>query len=335
MTRSFPATRRTALQSLLVASLAPSALAQARTTSKAVAWPTQPIKLLIGFPAGSVQDLSARAISPGLAAALGQSVIVDNKAGASGTIAADMVSKANDSHTFGVMNNSQLTVAKLLSPKIGYDPARDLAPIALIGTTPLLLVVSAAAPGLAGSEHLHWLRQLGEQGNYGSPGIGTPGHLGMELLKSRASLQTTHIPYPGNPQVINAIIGGQLQAGLMPPGLAMQQVRAGKLKAVGVTSEQRSLFAPDLPTLRELDVRGAELELWSALAGPAGLAPAIVEKLATAVISVVKDQETRERLLSAGWQPTPSNYEGLAQRMRADTRTMGGIITLRNIRAEG
>jgi tripartite-type tricarboxylate transporter receptor subunit TctC len=127
----FRPTRRAALQSLLLASLAPPAFAQTRPGSQAVAWPTQPVKLLIGFPGGSVQDLSARAIAPGLGAVLGQPVIVDNRAGASGTIAADLVAKAADGHTFGVMNNSQLTVAKLLSPKIGYDPARDLAPIAL------------------------------------------------------------------------------------------------------------------------------------------------------------------------------------------------------------
>jgi tripartite-type tricarboxylate transporter receptor subunit TctC len=156
----------------------------------------------------------------------------------------------------------------------------------------------------------------------------------MELLKTRAQLDTTHIPYPGNPQVITALIAGQLQAGLLPPGLALQQVRAGKLKAVGVTSEGRSPLAPDEPTLRELDIRGADLDLWSAVAGPSSLPKAIIDKLCAAVIAAVQDADTRQRLLTAGWQPTPSNYEGLSGRIKRDTKTFGGIIMMRNIRSD-
>jgi tripartite-type tricarboxylate transporter receptor subunit TctC len=297
-------------------------------------WPTKPVRLLIGFPAGSVQDLSARAMAEPLSRALGQPVLVENKAGASGTIAADQVAKATDLHTFGVMNNSQLTIARMLNPAIAYDPAVDLAPIALIGTTPMVLVVSNSAVGANPTEWLTWLRNQGSSGNYGSPGTGTPGHLGMELLKSRGSIQAAHIPYPGNPQIINAIIGGQLQAALLPPGLAMQQVKAGKMKAVGVTSERRSVLANDLPTLREVGVMGADVELWSALAGPASLPPALRDKLAAAVIDVLKMEETRQRLITVGWQPTPSTAEGLRVRMRTDTKIFGGIIMMRGIRSD-
>jgi tripartite-type tricarboxylate transporter receptor subunit TctC len=299
------------------------------------AWPTKPIRLLIGFPPGSVQDLSARAISEGLGKALGQPVIVENKAGASGTIAADQVAKATDKHTFGVMNNSQLTIAKLLNPAVPYDPAKDLAPIALIGTTPMVLVVSNSAPGNTSQEWLTWLRNLGDKANYGSPGAGTPGHLGMELIKSRSGgLTAMHVPYPGNPQLINAMLGGQLQAALLPPGLAMQQVRAGKMKAVGVTSDKRSILAPELPTLREAGILGADMELFTALAGPASLPAPIRDKLSAAVIQVIKTDETRQRLITTGWQPAPSTAEGLRTRMRNDTRNLGGIIMLRGIRAD-
>jgi tripartite-type tricarboxylate transporter receptor subunit TctC len=297
-------------------------------------WPTRPIRLLIGFPPGSVQDLSARAIAESLGKALGQPVIVENKSGASGTIAATQVANATDLHTFGVMNNSQLTIAKLLNPATQYTPERDLAPIALIGTTPMVLVVTGNATGKAPQELLNWLRNQGERASYGSPGVGTPGHLGMELIKSRSGVDAVHVPFQGNPQIITAMVGGHLQAALLPPGLAMQQVTSGKLKAIAITSERPSLLAPGLPTMREVGVLGADVELWTALAGPATLPRAILEKMGATVIDVVKMDDTRQRLLSAGWQAAPSNSEGLRIRMKSDTKVFGGIIMMRNIHSD-
>jgi tripartite-type tricarboxylate transporter receptor subunit TctC len=328
---------------LLLAAVCASAFSQAAPTpvrksppapqAVVAPWPTKPVKLLIGFPPGSVQDLSARAIAEPLGKALGQPVIVENKSGASGTIAAAAVASATDLHTFGVMNNSQLTIAKMLNPAIQYDPARDLTPVALIGTTPMVLVVNASATGRTPADWLSWLRNQGDKASYGSPGNGTPGHLGMELIKSRSGLDTVHVPFQGNPQIITALMGGHLQAALLPPGLAMQQVAAGKLKAIAVTSERHSALAPDLPTMREIGVMGADVELWTALAGPASLPPQVRDKLANTIIEVVKADETRARLLAAGWQAAPSNGEGLRNRMKTDTKTFGGIIMMRNIRA--
>ena len=337
-----------ALQAVLLAAACTSAFSQTATKSapaagnKAtraasatpVAWPSRPIRLLIGFPPGSVQDLSARAFADPLGKALGQPVIVENKAGASGTIAADMVAKSTDLHTFGVMNNSQLTIAKMLNPAVAYDPATDLAPIALIGTTPLVMVVSNSAQGKSPAEMLTWLRNQGDKANYGSPGTGTPAHLGMELVKSRSGSQAMHVPYPGNPQLISAMLGGQLQTALLPPGLAMQQIKAGKMKAIGVTSEQRSMLAMDLPTLREAGVMGADMELFTALAGPASLPQAVRDKMSAALIDVLKTDETRQRLITVGWQPSPSTAEGLRTRMRSDTKSLGGIIMIRGIRSD-
>lgn len=334
-----------AMGALLLAAVCTSAFSQGAApvparksppvaTPPVAAWPVKPVKLLIGFPPGSVQDLSARAIAEPLGKELGQPVVVENKPGASGTIAGAAVANATDLHTFGVMNNSQLTIAKMLNPAIQYDPARNLAPVALIGNTPMVLVVGAAAPGKTSVDWLNWLRGQGNRASYGSPGNGTPGHLGMELIKSRSGIDAVHVPFQGNPQIITALLGGHLHAALLPPGLAMQQVAAGKLKAIAVTSERRSVLAPDLPTMREVGVLGADVELWTAMASSSTVPAHIREKMATTVIDVVKQPETRQRLLSAGWQASPSNAEGLRNRINSDTKTFGGIIMMRNIRAD-
>jgi len=298
------------------------------------AWPSAPLKILVGFPPGSTPDLAARAVSDGLAAALGQPVVVENRPGASGNIAADLVAKARDEHTVGVMINGNLTVARLLNPANPFDPARDFAPVSLIGTAPLVLVAAGSAIGSTPQELLAWARGLGNQANYGTPGNGTVGHLGMELIAGKTGLAPVHVPFAGNPQVVNAMIGGQLQLALLPPGLAMPQVRAGKLKAIAVTAPVRSSLVPELPTLREIGVAGAELEVWTALAAPATLAPARVARLSTALVETIRSPQVRQRLLNVGWQAAATSPEGLANRMKADTAQLGAIIRSRGIKAD-
>jgi tripartite-type tricarboxylate transporter receptor subunit TctC len=329
--------RRSILVSAGHLALWPSAFSQtkiSRAAAPAANWPTKPLRIVVGFPAGSVQDLSARALSESLAKILGQPVIVENKAGASGSIAGDLVAKGTDDHTVGIMNNTTLTVVKMLNPATPFDPARDLQPIALIGTQPLILVVNANATGTTPQQWLQWLRDLGDKASYGSPGAGTPGHLGMELIKGKISSSSVHIPYPGNPQVINALLAGQLQAALLPPGLVMGHIRSGKLKGIAVTSPVRSTQAPELPTMAELSVYNAQMELWTAMAAPASMPKPIAAKLSAAVIEAVKSADGRARLLNVGWQPTPSTAEGLAARIKSDTALFGGIIVIRNIKVE-
>lgn len=323
-------TKRRVLAALAAAPLAftlPAARAQG-------GWPSAPLKILVGFPPGSTPDLAARAVSEGLAAALGQPVVIENRPGASGNIAADLVAKARDEHTVGVMINGNLTVAKLLNPANPFDPAKDFAPVSLIGTAPLVLVAAGTATGSTPQELLAWARALGAQANYGTPGIGTVGHLGMELIAGKTGLAPVHVPFPGNPQVINAMIGGQVQLALLPPGLAMTQVRGGKLKAIAVTAPVRSSLVPELPTLREIGVNGAELEVWTALAAPATLAPARVARLSAALVETIRMPEVRQRLLNVGWQAAATSPEGLANRMKADTAQLGAIIKARSIKAD-
>jgi tripartite-type tricarboxylate transporter receptor subunit TctC len=328
-----PIPRRGAL-ALAVAAASGAAFAQQKSRP-AAAWPTRPVRILVGFPGGSTPDLVARTISEPLSKALGQPVIVDNKPGAGGNIAADMVAKATDDHTIGVMINGNMTIAKLLNPATPYDPVKDLAPISLIGTAPLLLTAPANAPGANAQEFFLAARNAGNKWSYGSPGIGTVGHIGMELLKTRTNIDPVHIPYPGNPQVINAMISGQIHMALLPPGLAAAQIRAGKLKAIGVTSPGRSSLVPEYPSLDEGGVtRGFQLEIWTAAAAPASMPKPIVAKLSSLISEIARSPEVRAKLFAQGWQTAGTSSEGLANRIKSDTALLGGIIQMRGIKAQ-
>jgi tripartite-type tricarboxylate transporter receptor subunit TctC len=296
------------------------------------AWPTRPVRILVGFPGGSTPDTAARTLAEPLSRALGQPVIIENKPGASGNIAADQVAKATDDHTLGVVINGNLTSAKLLYPKLPYDPAKDFAPISLLATAPLVLVAPANEAG--GADFFTAARQGGAKWNYGSVGNGSVAHLGMELLKSRVpGLTPVHVPFAGNPQVVTAMLGGQIQMALIPPGVAMPHVRAGKLKAVGLAGGRSSLV-PEVPPLADAGVANVNLEVWTALIGPAGLSKAAQARLAQEVPRIVRDADTRQRLFNQGWQAVGTSPDGLRSRVKDEAAILGNIILSRGIRIE-
>ncbi|MBC7445143.1 MAG: tripartite tricarboxylate transporter substrate binding protein [Polaromonas sp.] len=295
-------------------------------------WPTRPVRLLVGFPGGSTPDMAARTLAEPLARALGQPVIIENRVGASGTIAADLVAKATDDHTLAVVINGSLTSARQLYPRLPYDPVRDFVPISLLTTAPLMLVAPAGLPG--GAEFFRAARQAGGQWNYGSVGTGSVGHLGLELIKSRLPGMTpVHVPYAGNPQVITALLGGQIQMALMPPGIALPHLRAGRLQAIGLTGG-RSLLAPEVPPLADVGVPDVNLEVWTALVGPARLSQAAQARLAANVPRIIRDADTRQKLFAQGWQAAGTSPEGLRSRLKDETAALGAIIQARGIKIE-
>ncbi|MBS0408134.1 MAG: tripartite tricarboxylate transporter substrate binding protein [Proteobacteria bacterium] len=322
-------TRRAAVAAALLAGLAVLPAAHA-----ADPWPGRPLRIIVGFPAGSSPDLTARALAEPLEKALGQPVIVENKVGAGGNIGGDAVAKASDGHTIGLMINGNLTIAKLLNPALRYDPATDFAPISLIGVAPLVLVAPANAPGADARAFLAAARAAGDKWSYGSPGVGTVGHLGMELLKARTGIQPVHVPYPGYPQVFNALAAGDLQLSMLPPALALAQIKGGKLRGIGVTSGGRSPLAPDLPSMADAGVKNFNLEIWNAVVAPASMPPAHIKKLSDALSAIVRTPEMRQRLFQQGWQAVGSSPEGLANRIQADTQTLGAIIRSQNIHTD-
>lgn len=325
---------RRGLVLLALAAAAGASFAQKTTPAAAPAWPTKPVRMLVGFPAGSTPDLVARTIAEPLAKELGQPVIVENRVGAGGNIAADQLARATDDHTIGVMINGNMTIAKLLNPAVPYDPLKAFQPISLIGTAPLLLTAPATAPFKNAQEFFLAARNGGTKWSYGSPGVGTVGHIGMELLKTKTNMDPVHVPYPGNPQVIQALMTDQIQLALLPPGLAAAQIKAGKLKAVGVTSSARSPLVPEYPSLQEQGVLGFQLEIWTAAAAPRSMPKPIVDRLSTLISTIARSPDVRGKLFQQGWQTAGTNAEGLANRIKQDTAVLGGVIMMRGIKAQ-
>lgn len=326
--------RSTFTLALLALSTCTLAQGLAKEAKQTAPWPSKPLRIIVGFPAGSSPDLTARTLGEPLAKALGQPVIIENKVGAAGNIAADYVAKATDDHTIGLMINGNMTIAKLLNPKLNYDPLKDLTPVSLIGVSPLVLMAPANAPGANAKEFLAAARQAGDKWSYGTPGVGTVGHIGMEWLKGKTAINPLHVPYPGYPQVANAILGGQLQLAMLPPALALAQVRSGKLRAIGVTSAGRSPLAPELPSMSEAGVQDFSLEIWNAIAAPNSMPKPVVAKLAALFSDIARTPEMRQKLFQQGWQVAGTSAEGLANRVKADTALLGGVIASRGIKAE-
>ena len=295
-------------------------------------WPTRPVKILVGFPGGSTPDMAARALADALSQTLGQPVIVENKPGASGNIATEQVARASDDHTLGVVINGNLTSAKLLQPQLSYDPVKDFTPISLLTSAPLVLVTTPQQP--VGTQFLAAARASNGQWNYGSVGNGSVGHLGMEWFMVKAGgITAQQVPYPGNPQIANAMLGGQVQMALLPPGIAMPLVHSGKLRAVGLTGGRSSLV-PDVAPLSELGVRDFQLEVWTALVGPARLSRAAQIRLAQAVPAAMRSEAVRQRLFTQGWTALGTSPEGLQNRLQSETAIMSAIIKQRGIKID-
>ena len=299
----------------------------------AKAWPSQPIKMVVGFPAGSSPDLMARTLAEPLSKVLGQPVVVDNRPGAGGNIGAAQVARATDDHTIGLMINGNLTIAKILNPATPYDPITDLAPVSLVGVAPLVLTAPNSAPA-GGPAFWTAAKASGDRWNYGSPGVGTVAHLGMELIKAKAGIAPVHVPYGGNPAVITGMLGEQVQMALLPPGLAMAQVQAGKVRAIGVTSAGRSAVVPGVPSLSETGLPGVELEIWNAVAAPRQMPQAHVARLSAALTEIVRRPAVRAQIAAQGWQVVGTAPQGLANRIAQDTAAMSDVIHRNGIQAK-
>ena len=298
-------------------------------------WPAHPVKLVVPFPAGSSPDIVARIVAEPLGQALGQSIVIDNRPGAGGNIGTGAVAKAEpDGYTLLFTIQGPLVTAPLLSKHLGYDPTSELAPVALVATSPNVLVVERRLGANTLAEFVRIAKAKPGQLNYGSIGNGSASHLAMELFKTRAGIDLLHVPYQGFPQVVNAILAGQVQAGFMVPGIAMGQVRAGKLKALGVTTLGRVASLPELPTLAEQGYPGFEAISWQAVLAPAKTPQAIIERVSRELIRIVKSDEVRTRLLGQYFSAAGTTPEALASLMKSERANWSRVIKAAGVQPE-
>ncbi len=273
-------------------------------------YPTKPIRMIVTFPAGSGSDIVARTIGQKMAEALNQQVVVDNRAGAGGIIGSDIASKAvPDGYTL-VMVSSAHTINASVYSKLPYDPDRDFAPITMLASTPYLLVAHPSLPVKNLAELIALAKTKPGQINYASGGIGVGSHLAGELLKSMAGIDIVNVPYKGAPQATADVVGGQVQLAFSTLPIALPLVRAGKLRALALTSLQRVAVTPDFPTVAET-VPGFDVRTWQGLLAPRGTSPAIVAKLREHAVRALGVREVNERLSVQGYQTvgnTPQEF---------------------------
>jgi tripartite-type tricarboxylate transporter receptor subunit TctC len=315
-------------RTLLLASVATSTLAHASAFAQThTGWPVRPIRMILTAPPGSSIDVLGRLIGDKLRERLGQPVIPENRAAAGGTIGTDAIAKAErDGYTIGLSFTGPLVTAPFLYSKLPYDPARDLAPIVMVGTAPNILAVNAALPVANFKEFVQYVRAHPGQLNYASIGNGSTTHLAMELLKAQAGLFMVHIPYNGAPPAAQATAAGEVQAIMSNPTSLLPLIRAGRLRALAVTSRARWAPMKDLPTIAESGIPRFEAIAWNGFLAPAGTPRDIVERLNREINAILQSAETRSRVEAAGWDPAGGTADSFAAFMQAERARWQPVI---------
>jgi len=300
-------------------------------------YPSKPIKFLVGFAAGSSTDTVARILGQHVSARLGQPVVVENKAGANGMLAAAEVARAPaDGHTVLISNSSTITVNHLLYKKMQYDPAKDFAPVSLVVSAPFILAINPDKDMGAPVNNLADLMKLAKtkpgQLSFGSAGLGNLTQLTMELLNGQAGVKMIHVPYKGASLAQAALLGKEIDMEFDTPGV-VPQVKAGKLRALAVSTAQRWRDLPDVPTVAEQGYAGFDTSFWLAALAPAQTPPAVIRALYEAIRSAADDPATRALLLPQG-NIQMLNPEQFAARIKAETQDNADIIKRANIQLE-
>jgi tripartite-type tricarboxylate transporter receptor subunit TctC len=307
----------------------------ASTAAAQTAYPAKPIRLVVPFAPGGVTDTSGRLIAEQLSKRLGQQVIVDNKPGASGNIGTQMVSAAEpDGYTLLLGFDGTLVINPHVFPKVGFDTAKDFAPIGKIGDAILILVSHPGVPAKTLKEVIALSKTQSGGLSYGTSGTGGTPHIAGELLKQRTGANLTHIPYKGGGQAMVDVMGGSIPLVYTAVAGAIQHVKSGKLHAVAVSSAQRAPSMPDVPTFIENGVADFDINSWVGLLAPAKTPRAIVDKLNTELNAVLNDPAVRERLNTLGISASPGGPERFGRDMARDLSRYAAVVKAAGIKAE-
>ena len=319
--------RRFLVAAVLGLGLASSTLAQT--------YPSKPIRIITPYNPGGTADIMARLVGQTLQEAWGQPVVVENKAGASGMIGADAVAKAApDGYTLLAAYCTEISIAPSLFPKVPYDPIRDFTPVAVTALTPMILVMNPGLPAKNLKEFIALAKAKPRQFAYASAGAGSPAHLAGELLQRAAGIEMTHVPYKGGGQALTDTLGGQTALFFSSMPSALPHVKAGKLRALAVSTAARSPGAPDVPSVAEAGGFEFDMASWNGLFAPAGTPREIVNRINAEVTKAFGRADVRERLVKEGAEPQSWSAERFREFVVSDTAKFGKVIRDAGVKAE-
>jgi tripartite-type tricarboxylate transporter receptor subunit TctC len=297
------------------------------TVASAQSYPNRAIRLVVPFPAAGTTDILARAAAQKLTEAFGQSVVVDNRPGAAGNIGSDLVAKsAPDGYTLLMGTVGTHAINPSLYSKMPYDHVKDFVPVVLVAGVPNVLVVNPALPVNSVADLIKLAKDKPGQINFASSGSGTSIHLSGELFKTMAGVDMTHVPYKGSSPALIDLIGGQVQLMFDNLPSALPQIKAGKLRAIAVTSMKRAPVLPDIPTINESGLPGFEASSWFGVLAPAGTPPSIVAKINAEVNKWLQSADAREKLLGQGAEAAGGSPEQFANYIRAESEKWAKVV---------
>jgi len=312
-----------------------AALAGLPQISRADDYPNKSITLIVPFPPGGSTTVMARNVADQMATALGQSIVVENRGGAGGTIGTRFAAKAApDGYTILLSYTGTFSIAPTAYANAGYDPRKDFAPIGMIGAAPNLLVVAPSLPVHSMQELIAYAKAQTNPMAYGSPGVGTVNHLAGEMLSNEIGAKLQHIPYKGNGPALGDLLGGHIPMMFMPIPAAIGNVKAGTLRALAISSVRRSGVLPDIPTLAETGVPGFDVALRYGLVAPAGTPRPIIERLNKELNAALASGEVQKRLATEGADALPGTPEAYADDIDREEKKWGALVHQLNLKVE-